>query len=85
MSGDVLHFLFFDHDNENHLKYRRTDEMLSTILIRQTLPSWQCIQVLILARCISKRTDDPRRRLELIDASGKSDKMGDGEFSSIDG
>src|SRR5262249_37969626 len=63
MAGGVSRFLFSIPQERNRLEVSPVAKILSRILLRQTLPFWQCIQ--ILARSISGRTDDARRRIEL--------------------
>src|SRR6266487_3982158 len=68
MSGGVSRFLFSIPQKRNRLKYPPVAKILSRILIRQTLPFWQCIQ--ILARSISGRADDalPQDQTERINS-----------------
>src|SRR5215475_15508416 len=63
MAGGVSRFLFSIPQERNRLEVSPVAKILSRILLRQTLPFWQFIQ--ILARSISGRTDDARRRIEL--------------------
>jgi hypothetical protein len=56
-------FSLFDPTRTKPHEISPVTKILSRILIRQTLPFWQCIQR--LARSVYKRTDDAHRRIEL--------------------
>src|SRR5262249_62286895 len=81
MAGGVSRFLFSIPQERNRLEVSPVAKILSRILLRQTLPFWQCIQ--ILARSISGRTDDARRRIELNATDTCHTICLMGEFNSI--
>jgi hypothetical protein len=67
MFGGVSRSLFSILQQRDRLKFPPVAKICQRILIGQMQPFWQCIQ--ILARSISRRTDDAHCRIALNDAS----------------